>query len=115
MGDYAVMGPEDAVVAVVERKTLEDFTTSLVDGSLAFRLGDLARVPSAAVVVEDRYSALLKVPHVQPGWLCEVVTRLQVRYREVPIVFADSRKLAEDYTYRFLATALDQHTAGSAD
>jgi len=31
----------------------------------------------------------------------------------VPIVFADSRKLAEDWTYRFLAAALDQ--AGATD
>jgi len=66
-------------------------------------------------VVEERYAALLKVPHVQPGWLCEAVTRLQVRYPAVPIVFADSRKLAEDYTYRFLAAALDHHAPATGD
>ena len=115
VGDYAVLGPGDAVVATVERKTFEDFTSSLVDGSLGFRLAELAGVPHAAVVVEERYGALLKVPHVRPGWLCEALTRLQVRYPAVPIVFADSRKLAEDYTYRFLATALDQHAAACAD
>jgi hypothetical protein len=29
-----------------------------------------------------------------------------VRYPEVHLVFADSRRFAEDWTYRFLATAL---------
>ena len=36
----------------------------------------------------------------------DVLARLQIRYREIPIVFADSRKFAEEWTYRFLATAL---------
>jgi len=29
-----------------------------------------------------------------------------VRYPEIPVVFADSRKFAEEWTYRFLAAAL---------
>jgi hypothetical protein len=108
VGDYAVL-VDDAVLAAVERKTLPDFTKSLVDGSLGFRLTELAALPHAAVVVEERYGALLKVEQVQPGWLLEVVARLQVRYPAVPIVFADSRKLAEEWTYRFLAVARAQH------
>jgi len=61
------------------------------------------------VVVEERYGALLNNDRVQPGWLLELVARLQVRYPSVPIVFADSRKLAEEWTYRFLAAALVHH------
>lgn len=110
-GDYAVRD-DDRVVAVVERKTPEDFTTSLVDGSLNFRLAELAALPAAAVVVEQRYGALLTHEHAQPGWLLELVARLQVRYAAVPIVFADSRKLGEEYTYRYLAAALVHHAAG---
>jgi hypothetical protein len=34
-----------------------------------------------------------------------MLARLQVRYPEVPIVFADSRKFAEEWTCRFLAAA----------
>ncbi|MGI9097608.1 MAG: ERCC4 domain-containing protein, partial [Solirubrobacteraceae bacterium] len=37
------------------------------------------------------------------------VARHQVRYPAVPIVFADSRKLAEEWTYRYLAAALVHH------
>jgi hypothetical protein len=108
IGDYAVRCG-DELIAAVERKTLEDFITSLVDGALNYALAELVTLPAAAVVVEQRYGALLNSPHVQPGWLLELVARLQVRYPSVPIVFADSRKLAEEWTYRFLAAALVHH------
>lgn len=108
VGDYAVRAG-DRVLAAVERKTLENMAKSLTDGSLAFALAELASLPAAAVVVEERYSALLKVEHVRPGWLPELVAHLQVRYPSVPIAFCDSRKLAEEWTYRFLAAALAQH------
>jgi len=109
-GDYAVLHGEveegsERLLGVVERKRFEDFVKALVDGSLAFRMAELAAHPACAVVVEERYSALLDAPHVQKGWLCEVAARLQARYPNVPIVFCDSRKLAEDWTYRFLAAA----------
>lgn len=103
-GDYAVFYG-DQVVAAVERKTLDDFVRRLIDGQLAYALAELAALPTAAVVVEERYAALLKVERVRPGWLLELVATLQVRYPAVPIVFADSRKLAEEWTYRFLAAA----------
>ncbi len=32
--------------------------------------------------------------------------RLEVRYPEVHLVFADSRRFAEEWTYRFLSSAL---------
>jgi hypothetical protein len=41
----------------------------------------------------------------QPGWIPELLARLQVRYPGVPVVFAENRKLAEEWTYRFLAAA----------
>jgi hypothetical protein len=103
-GDYAVLD-DKGVVAAVERKSFEDLVKSLIDGKLAFQLAELAALPSAAVVVEERYAALAAAPRVTPGWPCELVVQLQVRYASVPIVFADSRKLAEDWTHRFLAAA----------
>jgi len=103
-GDYGVE-QDGEVLAVVERKAADDFTRSLVDGSLAFELAHLATIDRAAVVVEGRYGALLRQEHVQPGWLLDLVARLQVRYPGVPIVFADSRPLAEEWTFRFLGAA----------
>ena len=105
VGDYGVRGP-DGWLAVVERKSFEDFVGSMANGTLAFQMARLAELPLAAVVVEGRYSALFDLPRVKEGWLPDVLARLQIRYREIPIVFADARKFAEEWTYRFLATAL---------
>jgi hypothetical protein len=105
-GDYAVLGPDGAVVASVERKTLENLAGTLSDGSLAFQMQRLAAVPLAAVVVEARYAALFKLEHVGGGWLADQLARLAVRYPEVRVTFADTRPFAEDWTYRFLAAAI---------
>ena len=61
--------------------------------------------PAAAVVVEERYSSMLASPHVEPGWIAELIARIQVRHPSVPVVFCDSRKFAEEWTYRFLGAA----------
>ena len=110
-GDYAVVAEGDPI-ASVERKTLENLASSLSDGTLAFQMQRLAEIPSAAVVVEGRYSALFKLEHVSGAWLADMVARLQLRYPEVPMVFADSRKFAEEWTYRFLAAALAEAPIG---
>jgi len=103
-GDYAgFVG--DIPVAVVERKTMDDFCGSLVDGSLGFAIAELARLSNAAVVVEGTYSQLLRRGFVNGAWLAEVVARLHVRYRMVPIVFAETRILGERWTFDFFAAA----------
>jgi hypothetical protein len=65
-------------------------------------------VPSAMVVVEGRYSSLLKLKHVSGTRLADMLSRLQIRYPEVQMVFADSRRFAEDWMYRFLTAALSE-------
>jgi ERCC4 domain-containing protein len=105
-GDYAVRTTEGAVLAAVERKSLENLAATLSDGTLAFQMQRLAELPLAAVVVEARYSALYKLEHVNGSWLADQLARLEVRYPEVHLVFADSRRFAEEWTYRFLTTAL---------
>jgi hypothetical protein len=105
-GDYAVTAPDGAIVASVERKTLENLAATLSDGTLAFQMQRLAELPLAAVVVEARYSALFKLEHVRGSWLADQLARLAVRVPEVRVVFTDSRPFAEDWTYRFLAAAI---------
>ena len=103
-GDYAV-GGSAGLIASVERKTLENFVASLSDGTLVFQMQRLAEVPCAAIVVEGRYGELFRLQHVDSGWIADVLSRLHVRYPEIQITFADSRKFAEEWTYRFLASA----------
>jgi ERCC4 domain len=105
-GDYAIHQTDGTVLAAVERKSLENLAATLSDGTLAFQLQRLSELPLAAVVVEARYSALYKLEHVNGSWLADQLARLEVRYPEVHLVFADSRRFAEDWTYRFLTTAL---------
>ena len=52
--------PRGALVAAVERKSLPDLVSSLTSGRLRYALGELAALPRAAVVVEDRYSQVFK-------------------------------------------------------
>jgi hypothetical protein len=104
-GDYAVRS-EGRVLAAIERKKEDGLAASLSDGSLGFVMGELAALPAPAVVVEGTYSSLFKVPKATPGWIPELLAVLQVRYPGVPVVFCENRKLAEEYTYRFLAAAL---------
>jgi ERCC4 domain len=109
-GDYAVETSDGTVLAAVERKSLDNLAATLSDGTLAFQLQRLAELPLAAVVVECRYSALYKLEHVNGSWLADQLARLEVRYPEVHLVFADSRRFAEEWTYRFLTTALADAT-----
>ena len=79
---------------------------------MAFQIQRLSEVGAAAVVVEGRYSALFSLEHVPAAFIADGLARLQVRYPEIPVVFADSRKFAEEWTYRFLAAAFSDTESG---
>lgn len=113
VGDYGVVDGDD-LVAAVERKSIADLSGSLVDGSLAFAMADLATLPRAAVIVDGAYGDIFKLQHVAPGFVADSLARIQVRYPAVPIVFAGTRKLAEEWTFRFLGAARAELT-GDAD
>lgn len=103
VGDYAlVLG--DSVHAAIERKTPENLAASAVEGTLAFTLSELSRLPRACVVVEGRFSDLLKASsYVSTSWLLNVVAALQANYPNVPWLFAETRALAEELAFRWLA------------
>lgn len=116
VGDYGVE-LDGALVGVVERKTLQDLAGRLVDGSLLITLGELATVPRAAIVVEDRWADVFRLQHVSPSMVAEMIAHAQVRYLTVPIVFCETRPLAQEWTYRFLGAALRyaDEEAGATD
>ncbi|MGH7919060.1 MAG: ERCC4 domain-containing protein, partial [Candidatus Dormibacteraceae bacterium] len=103
-GDYGV-ALEGRLVASVERKSIGDLIGSVTDGRLRFALGELSALPRAAVVVEERFSELFKARYLRPAIVVDGLAELQVRWPEVPIIFCETRPLAEEWTYRFLAAA----------
>jgi hypothetical protein len=74
----------------------------------------LAALPRAAVVVEERYSQIFTHDRVRPATMADGLAELQIRWPEVPIVFCDTRALAEEWTYRYLAAALAWATTEAA-
>ena len=104
-GDYAVLH-DGMVVAAVERKSLDDLVSSLTTGKLRYQLAELASLPHAAVVVEDRYSEAFRHKIVRASVIAEGLAECQVAFPNVPIVFCETRKLAQQWAYRFLGAAL---------
>lgn len=110
-GDYGVM-LDGQLVASVERKSLQDLVSSLTTGKLKYQLADLAALPRAAVVVEDRYSSVFRLDRVRPAVVADGLAECQVTWPGVPLVFCETRKLAQEWVYRFLGAA---HRAAEAD
>jgi hypothetical protein len=84
---------------------LSDLVSSITSGRLRFALGELSTLPRAAVVVEDRYSQVFALKRIRPALVAEALAELQVRWPDIPIVFCETRKLAEEWTYRYLGAA----------
>jgi hypothetical protein len=102
-GDRGVTASE-RLVAVVERKLLTDLVPSLLNGSSGTCLVSWPRSRST-VVVEDRYSQIFKLSWVRPALVADGLAGLQVRWPTVPIAFCETRQLAEERVYRYLAAA----------
>ncbi|MEX2587374.1 MAG: hypothetical protein WD602_05190 [Actinomycetota bacterium] len=67
----------------------------------------LAEIPRAAVVVEGGCPDIFRTQHGRGAWMAGMLGRLAVRYPEVPVIFAGSRKFAEEWCYRFLSSAAE--------
>lgn len=106
-GDYAIE-LDGAVIAAVERKSLPDLVATLTGGKLRYLLADLATLPRAAVVVEERYSKVFSLDRVRPAVVADGLAECQARFPSVPVIFAETRALAQQWTYRFLVACLDE-------
>lgn len=112
-GDYGII-LDGILVAAVERKSMPDLIASLTSGRLRYALGELAALPRAAVVVEDRYSQVFKQDRVRPALVADGIAECQVRWPNVVIVFCETRPLAEEWTYRYLAAAYNWASSDAA-
>lgn len=106
-GDYAVE-LDSEVVAAVERKSLPDLVATLTSGKGNYLLAALAGLPRAAIVVEDRYSKVFDLDFVRPAVVADAIAEAAARFPGVPIIFAETRALAQEWTYRFLAASLHE-------
>jgi len=61
--------------------------------------------------VEDRYSKILDLDRVRPAVVLDGLAECQVRFPSVPVIFAENRSLAQEWTFRLFGAAL----AGAAD
>ena len=105
VGDYALV-KDDEIVAVIERKTAVDLATAAIGGQLGLVLAELGQLKHAALVVEGRLSDVLKAgDRARPGWLLSIIAALQIEHPRVSWMFAETRKLAEDWAHRWLAAA----------
>lgn len=104
-GDYAVEHGEE-IIAAVERKSLQDLVATLTSGKMRYLLADLAQLPRAAVVVEERYSQIFTLERVRPATVADAVAECAARFPQIPILFLDNRSLAQEWTYRFFGAAL---------
>lgn len=113
IGDYAIEH-NGAILASVERKSLIDFVGTLTNGKLSYLLAALSTTRHSALVIEDRYSAIFKLDRVRPTVVAEGIAEAHVRFPTVPIIFADTRPLAEEWTYRFFGAALTHQSETDA-
>ena len=93
----------------MERNSLLDLVATLTSGKLKFLLADLSTVPRAALVVEDRWSQVFKLDRVRPAVVAAGIAECQVRYPTVPILFCETRPLAQEWAYRFFGAAIEHH------
>ncbi|MEM1335035.1 MAG: ERCC4 domain-containing protein [Actinomycetota bacterium] len=106
---------DGGIIAVVERKSLTDLVATMTGGKLSYLLAELSTVPTAAVVVEDRYSAIFRLDRVRPAVVATGLGEAAARFPSVPILFLENRRLAQEWTYRFFGAAVEERaTAGAA-
>jgi len=107
-GDYALLRDE-AVVAVVERKTGENLLGDFSQlQALHQQLRELGATPHAAVVVEANYGDFLDPKRLgdwSPTHVTRVLAELAVLHPRVQWVFAGNRKQAAYWTHRFFLAA----------
>ena len=87
---------------------LRSHTWRTAENSAGYLLGHLATLPRAAVVVEDRFSSVMKLDRVRPAVVLDGLGECQARFPSVPIIFCENRPLAQEWAYRFLAAALHE-------
>ena len=118
-GDYA-LEVEDALVAVAERKTFENLLTDFAAVKvLHAKLDDLTRWDHAAMVIEAEYRDFLNPQKLKGRWpathAARVLAELHVLHPRLQIVYAGSRKSAEQWCSAWFAARAKERWHRSQD
>jgi ERCC4-type nuclease len=113
-GDYSVVGHEDAVA--VERKSLQDFTHTVIHESNRFNieLRKLAVCDASCVVVEAdlddvlRGRATTQLRAVAPASVLGAALHITLRYG-VPVFWCGSRQAARAFTEQYLRSFVREY------
>ena len=110
-GDYALKGEEE-LLAVIERKTLDNFLGELNNMAVLHqKLGELESFRYSALVIEAPYADLLnprKVAPWRPSFVAKAIGEIFALHPSLHIVFVENRKIAQEWALRFFA-ALRSH------
>ena len=108
LGDYAIK-KDGKILAVVERKTINDFLSGINNLS-AFHhtLADLENIPHSALVIEGNLSRILdsKKKYMAPAFVLKCVTEISAMHPKLKIMFLDSKKLATLWTKTYFIQVL---------
>jgi hypothetical protein len=106
VGDYALLD-DGELVAVVERKTEDNLLAEFGRMPVFHQiLGQLEKVPGHALVIEADYARILdpkRWPQYSPAFRAKAVAEIFAFHPALRVVFASSRKLANEWTRAYFA------------
>jgi len=105
-GDYGLF-QEGCLIAVVERKTPENFLSPL-----RLALQESRTFPYRAVgagVLLRRPPQSQREPLLSPSYIADILAELTIQFPDIPIVFCGNRKHANEWTFRFLKKGARTH------
>jgi len=116
VGDYALAGEKGELLAIVERKTMDNMLTDFAKmPAFHQQLSELSSYRHCALVIEANYADFLnpaKVPYYRPSFTSSAIAEISAFHPGLLVVFAGNRKLAQEWTLRFFravqAHALDK-------
>lgn len=83
----------------IERKTVEDFLQSLIDGRLFEQIQRLVQTyPAPFLILEGNPAELFSTRNIHPHALVGCLTTIATRYR-LPILYAESAEQTADFIY----------------